>query len=265
MLEEDTFHRVIDELAPDLSYLLFYFQGEPYLHPHFTDLVKYASEKGVYTATSTNAHFLDDENSKATVESGLDRLIVSIDGTTQESYESYRIGGKLDKVLEGTRNIIKWKKKLKSQTPHVIFQFLVVKPNQHQIDEVQALGRELGVDEVRFKTAQIYDFEEGSPLIPTIDKYSRYTKGEDGQYRLKNSLSDGCWKLWHSSVITWDGRVVPCCFDKDASHQMGSLSKESFRQLWTNKSYMNFRGAVLTSRSSIDICKNCTEGTKVWS
>ena len=265
MLEEATFHKVIDELAPDLSYLLFYFQGEPYLHPHFTDLVKYASDKGIYTATSTNAHFLNDKNARSTVESGLDRLIISIDGTTQESYESYRIGGKLEKVIAGTRNILNWKKELKSKTPHVIFQFLVVKPNEHQIAEVEQLGNELGVDEVRFKTAQIYDYKEGSPLIPTIDKYSRYAKGKNGEYTLKNSLSDECWKLWHSSVITWDGRVVPCCFDKDASHQMGNLANESFHSLWTNPSYTNFRKSILNSRSSIDICKNCTEGTRVWS
>jgi len=264
MLEQDTFHKIIDELAPDLSYLLFYFQGEPYLHPQFNELVKYATDKGVYTATSTNAHFLDDKNARATVESGLDRLIVSIDGTTQESYESYRIGGQLEKVITGTKNIIKWKKQLKSSTPHVIFQFLVVKPNEHQIEEVENLGKELGVDEVRLKTAQIYDFEKGSPLIPTIDKFSRYAKGDNGEYQLKNSLSNECWKLWHSSVITWDGRVVPCCFDKDASHQMGSVANASFRSLWTNPSYMNFRSAILNSRSSIDICKNCTEGTKVW-
>ena len=264
MLEDETFHKVIDELAADLSYLLFYFQGEPYLHPKFTELVKYASDKGVYTATSTNAHFLNDENSKATVESGLDRLIFSIDGTTQESYASYRIGGKLEKVIEGTKNILKWKKKLKSKTPHVIFQFLVVKPNEHEIDQIKALGKEIGVDEVRLKTAQIYDFKKGSPLIPSIDKYSRYAKNENGEYELKNSLSNECWKLWHSSVITWDGRVVPCCFDKDASHQMGSLANETFRELWTNPSYMSFRSAILNSRKNIDICKNCTEGTKVW-
>lgn len=263
-MENATFKKIIDEIASDLTYLLFYFQGEPFLHPQFTDLVKYATNKGIYTATSTNAHFLNDEQAQATVNSGLDRLIISIDGTTQESYEAYRIGGKLDKVIEGTRNIIKWKKQLKSQTPYVIFQFLVVKPNEHQIENVQKLGKELGVDEVRLKTAQINDFKEGSPLIPTIDQYSRYAKDKNGKFKLKNSLSNECWKLWHSSVITWDGRVVPCCFDKDASHQMGSLSNEPFRKLWTNKSYTAFRRSLLTSRSTIDICKNCTEGTKVW-
>jgi len=70
--------------------------------------------------------------------------------------------------------------------------------------------------------------------------------------------------MWHSCVITWDGRVVPCCFDKDASHSMGELSEQSFEQVWQGKAYQNFRNALLISRSEIDICKNCTEGTKIW-
>ncbi len=170
MLEDDLFKKIIDDIHRQLWYLIFYFQGEPYLHPKFLDLVKYASSKGIYTATSTNAHYLTDANARKTVESGLDRLIISIDGTTQEVYEQYRIGGKLEKVLEGTRNIVKWKKELKSSTPHIIFQFLVVQPNEHQIAEVEQLAKELGVDEIGLKTAQIYDYEHGSPLIPTIDK-----------------------------------------------------------------------------------------------
>src|SRR5690606_14256719 len=139
--------------------------GEPYINPNFLDMVKYAHDRKMYTATSTNAHFLNDEDSRKTIESGLDRLIISIDGTSQEVYESYRRGGKLEKVLEGSKNILKWKRKLKSKTPHVIFQFLVVKPNEHQIEDVKKLARELGVDEVKFKTAQVYDYENGNELI----------------------------------------------------------------------------------------------------
>ncbi len=264
MLDKDFFKDTMDELGKDLTYLIFYFQGEPYLNPSFLEMVKYASAKKIYTATSTNAHYLTDENAKRTIESGLDRLIISIDGTTQEVYQQYRRGGKLEKVLEGTRNIIRWKKELKSKTPNIIFQFLVVKPNEHQIKDVYKLADELGVDEVRLKTAQIYDYENGSDLLPTIDKYARYKKGKDGKYSIKNEMTNHCWKLWHSCVITWDGAVVPCCFDKDAKHKLGDLKQTSFKELWTGPAYHNFRSAVLKSRSEIDICKNCTEGTKVW-
>ncbi|MDN5201819.1 SPASM domain-containing protein [Fulvivirgaceae bacterium BMA10] len=264
MMPEALFKKTIDELQSTLTYLLFYFQGEPYLHPQFLDLVKYASEKGIYTATSTNAHYLNDERARKTVESGLDRLIISIDGTTQDTYESYRIGGKLDKVIDGAKNIVKWKKALKSKTPHVIFQFLVVKPNEHQIEDLRALAKTLQVDEVGLKTAQIYDHENGSELIPTIDKYSRYKNNGDGTFSIKSKLLSHCWKMWHSCVITWDGKVVPCCFDKDAHYILGNMENDNFKSLWKGDKYQNFRASLLRSRSEIDMCNNCTEGTKVW-
>src|SRR5205085_3159772 len=153
--------------------------------------------------TSTNAHYLTDEVAKKTVESGLDRLIISIDGTTQDVYQQYRVGGNLDKVIEGAKNIVKWKKELKSKTPFVFFQFLVVKPNEHQIEEIKKLGKEIGVDQVRFKTAQVYDFEnDPHQLIPTIDKYSRYRVGKDGKMQSKSGMGNHSWKLWHQNVIT---------------------------------------------------------------
>ncbi len=264
MLDMELYKKVIEELSPTLLYLILYFQGEPYLHPHFFELVHFASERKIYTATSTNAHYLDDENARKTVESGLDRLVISIDGTTQDTYESYRIGGKLEKVIEGTKRVIEWKKKLKSKTPHILFQFLVVKPNEHQIDDVRKLAKELGVDELGLKTAQIYDYKNGNPLIPSIDKFSRYAKNPDGTYRIKSDLDNGCWKMWHSAVMTQSGEVVPCCFDKDAKHGMGSVVEDSFSAVWNGKKYQGFRQALLKSRKSIDICTNCTEGVKIW-
>ena len=264
MLDPILFRNTIDQLYKTLTYLIFYFQGEPYLHKEFIDLVRYASEKKIYTATSTNGHYLNDENARKTVESGLDRLIISLDGTTQDVYQQYRVGGNIEKVLEGARNIVKWKKKLGSKKPYTVFQFLVVQPNEHQIESVKKLAKEIGVDNVGLKTAQIYDYKNGSPLIPTIDYYSRYNNNGNGTYSIKNKLLDHCWKMWHSCVITWDGLVVPCCFDKDAEYVMGDLKKHSFHQIWNGEKYMNFRKALLKGRSEIDMCKNCSEGGMVW-
>lgn len=264
MLSNDFFRKTVAEIADQLIYLYFYFQGEPYLNPDFLDMVKFASEKGIYTVTSTNGHYLTEANARRTIESGLDRIIISIDGTTQETYQSYRIGGKLDKVIAGTRRLVQAKHQMQSATPHIIFQFLVVRPNEHQIDEVQTLATELGVDEVKLKTAQVYDYEHGNPLIPTLDKYSRYKRQTDGTYTVKNKLSNHCWKLWHSCVITWDGKVVPCCFDKDATHRLGDLQAQTFAQVWHSQPYYRFRRSILKSRKNIDICANCSEGTKVW-
>jgi radical SAM protein with 4Fe4S-binding SPASM domain len=129
---------------------------------------------------------------------------------------------------------------------------------------METLAQEIGVQELRFKTAQVYDYEHGNALIPTLTKYSRYKKQNNGTYTIKNKMLNHCWRLWHSTVVTWDGLVVPCCFDKDAKHQLGDLKNASFRQLWKGTAYGNFRKAVLRSRTEIDICKNCTEGTKVF-
>jgi radical SAM protein with 4Fe4S-binding SPASM domain len=265
MLQNDLFKKTIDDIHKELLYLIFYFQGEPYLNPGFLEMVKYASGKKIYTATSTNAHYLTDEVAKKTVESGLDRLIISIDGTTQDVYKQYRVGGNLDKVLEGAKNIMKWKKELKSKTPFVFFQFLVVKPNEHQVEDIKRLAKEVGVDEVRFKTAQVYEYEtDPNNLIPTIDKFSRYKKNADGTYTAKNKLANRCWKLQHANVITWDGLVVPCCFDKDATHQLGNLKTQSFKEIWHNDNYKQFRNELKKSRKHIDICANCSEGVSVW-
>ncbi len=265
MLQKDFFKETIDDIYKELLYLIFYFQGEPYLNPSFLEMVKYASTKGLYTATSTNAHYLTDDAAKKTVESGLDRLIISIDGTTQDSYVQYRVGGNLEKVIEGAKNIVKWKKELNSSTPFVFFQFLVVKHNEHQIEEIKKLAKDIGVDEVRFKTAQVYDYEnDPNNLIPTNEKYSRYKKNADGSFKAKNKFANRCWKLWHANVISWDGLVVPCCFDKDAMHRLGNLKNESFKNIWHNDNYKQFRKELMTSRKNIDICSNCSEGESVW-
>ncbi len=265
MLKKDFFRQTIDDIYKDILYLIFYFQGEPFLNKDFLEMVKYASAKKLYTATSTNAHYLTDEVARKTVESGLDRLIISIDGTTQEVYQQYRIGGNINKVIEGAKNVVKWKKQLKSKTPFIFFQFLVVRPNEHQVEKIKELAAEVGVDEVRFKTAQVYDYEnDPNQLIPLNEKFSRYKKTNEGKHLPKNKLSNHCWKLWQANVITWDGLVVPCCFDKDATHQLGNLQTQSFREIWRNDNYKQFRKELMTSRKNIDICANCSEGISVW-
>jgi radical SAM protein with 4Fe4S-binding SPASM domain len=263
-LKEEFFNHVLDSVSSKVTYMNFYFQGEPFINAKFLGMVKSASKRKIYTSTSTNAHFITDEVAKKTVESGLDRLIISIDGTTQEVYENYRIHGKLSKVIEGTEKIVKWKKELKSKTPYLIFQFLVVKPNENQVNDIKLLAKKLGVNDVKFKTAQVYNFKYGNELIPTIEKYARYKKQSDGTYSIKNNLVNSCWKMWHSCVITWDGLVVPCCFDKDAEQRLGDLKEFSFQEIWKGKKYNLFRQSLLKGRSEIEICQNCSEGTKVW-
>jgi len=255
---------LLRSLGKQLFYINYYFQGEPFLHPDFLQLIQDAKKHKIYTSTSTNAHFIDAKIAKDIIDSGLDRLIISIDGTTQETYESYRVTGKLAKVIEGTKALIAAKKEANSKTPHLIFQFLVVKPNEHEIPAIYQLAEELGVDEVRLKSAQLYDYKAGNPLMPKQEQYARYKQQKDGTYHLKYTTGNHCWRMWSSCVLTWDAKVVPCCFDKDASHTLGSAIDQAFETIWKSKKYQEFRRSVLTKRNQIDICQNCSEGSKVW-
>tara|TARA_A100001015_G_scaffold278406_1_gene338567 strand:+ start:2615 stop:3517 length:903 start_codon:yes stop_codon:yes gene_type:complete len=263
MLQKEVYEKVIDELHPYLSFLTFYFQGEPYLNPLFFNMVEYASKKNIFTHTSTNAHYLNEKNSLLTVQSGLDQIIISIDGFSEETYTKYRIGGSLEKVLQGTKNLVKAKKKLRSDSPNIIWQFIAFDHNLHEIPFAKKVAKEYDVNQLKIKTAQIYNFEEGNELIPKNNKWARYRK-VGGKYEIKNKLLNHCWRMWQSAVITWDGIMVPCCFDKDAKYQMGNVLENKVKEIWQNGQYQSFRKLILKSRKNIDICKNCTEGTKIW-
>jgi radical SAM protein with 4Fe4S-binding SPASM domain len=238
---------------------MLYFQGEPFLNKDFFEMIRYAVKSNIYTATSTNGHFLDDKNAKNTVDSGLHRIIISIDGTTQESYEKYRSGGDYEKVIRGLKNIVRWKKERNSATPYVIVQFLVLKTNEHEIDTIRAMARELGADKLELKSAQVYQYENDHTLIPDNSKYARYKKTKEGKWALKKPIKNHCFRMWSGAVLTWDGKVVPCCFDKDARHQFGTLEEETFKEIWTSQSYHLFREQILSDRSQIDICRNCLQ------
>jgi MoaA/NifB/PqqE/SkfB family radical SAM enzyme len=136
-LELETYKTIIDQLYRTSGYITLYFQGEPYLNKNFNAIVNYAFQKKIYTATSSNAHYFTKENAENVIKSGLDRLIISIDGIDQETYSKYRIGGSIDKVIKGTQALVEAKKNLKSKTPHIIWQFIVFRHNEHQLEDIK--------------------------------------------------------------------------------------------------------------------------------
>ncbi|MDF2156443.1 radical SAM/SPASM domain-containing protein [Algoriphagus sp. CAU 1675] len=259
MLQPEFFQKVIDQVHPHVTWLHLYFQGEPFLNPKFTDMIAYASSKGIFTSTSTNAHYLNKQQVDSILKSGLKQLIVSMDGVTQEVYELYRVGGKLEKVKEGLDLLLSERKKSGQLFPQVILQFLVTGQNEDQIPEVKKWAQEIGVDELQLKTTQIYEYENGSELIPSDLGYSRYIPDGKGKWKLKKKIQNKCWRMWQGAVVTWDGLVVPCCFDKDAHHVLGNLNHQKPIEVWNSDEYQKFRGQLLQDRSQIEICKNCTE------
>ena len=252
------FKNLINELKPTLQHVILYFQGEPLINKELPKLIEYAHKANIYTSTSTNGQFLTNDDAKLLVLSGLDKLIVSVDGATQETYSAYRVGGSLEKTLDGIKYINYWKRELKSKTPLVEMQFLVLKTNEHQLKEMKQLAMNLKVNRLTFKTAQLVDFENGNELMPSIARYSRYKKGSDGKFNLKRTQSNHCWRLWSGAVVNVHGEVLPCCFDKGSEYSFGNINDKSFTEIWHGKNASGFREKILQNRKQFDMCRNCT-------
>lgn len=258
LLNKQLFEKLINEVKSKLIHVIFYFQGEPLLNKNLAELIRYAHDAKIYTSTSTNAQLLNSETAKALVESGLDKLIVSVDGTTQDTYEKYRVGGSLEKALNGIEHVVKWKKALKLSTPLLEIQFLVLKTNEHQMSEMKRRSKQIGADKLAFKTAQLYDYEHGNELLTSKKKYARYEKRRDGKYHIKAKQANRCWRLWSGGVVTVNGTVLPCCFDKNSDFTFGNINEMSFAACWHSEEARTFREHVLRNRKQFEICRNCT-------
>ncbi len=258
------YKKVIDEIAEYTWVLLLYFQGESFINPDILKMIDYAYEKKIFTVISTNGTRLaNPQFASDLAASKLGRLILSVDGATEETYKIYRQAGHFHRVLKGVRQFMEARKQLGKKFPRADLQFIVMRHNEHEMADIKKLGRELGVDRVIFKSPQIYDFENAEATLPLNSKYRRYEKN-NGAFRLKGSYSGYCKKIWYGSAMTWDKKVIPCCFDKDADFQMGDLNKDSFAEVWSGDNYQRFRKLVVNKRDSLEMCRNCTEGLRIF-
>jgi radical SAM protein with 4Fe4S-binding SPASM domain len=253
------FKKSLHSIASHTSYLTLYLQGEPFLNKDLSSMIKFASRLKVFTCLSTNGHFLNTTNSEDIISAGLHKIIISLDGTSQNSYGQYRRNGSFEKVTEGIKTLVETKKKSKAANPLIVIQFIVFRTNEHEIDDIKKLGKTLGADKVEIKTAQHYDLPGGNNLITSIDKYNRYRKNEKGNWELKSVSKKGCSRLWTTAVITWDGKLTACCYDKDAEFTFGNMDRDNFKSIWKSEKFMNFRRTVLKDRKSIAMCNNCGE------
>ena len=254
-MDIELFKKIMKELKPYLYNVNLYFQGEPMLHPLFFSFVGNCRE--THNVVSTNGHFLSEDNSEKIVRSGLNKLIISLDGMDQETYSTYRVNGSMNRVIDGLKNVTRAKKKHNSSLK-IEIQFLVNRFNESQIPKVRRLAKEVHAS-LSLKSMQIIDKEDIASWLPSERRFRRY-KIKEGDYALKNSLPDRCARLWFNPVITWDGKVVPCCFDKNAEYIMGDLNQDSFGEIWNGPKYRIFRKSILSGRHMIEMCRNCTSG-----
>jgi MoaA/NifB/PqqE/SkfB family radical SAM enzyme len=256
-IDQLVYEKAIQQLSPTTFYLMLYFQGEPFLHPRLFSMIRIAKTCNMFVMTSTNGHFLTKEIAEQIVLSGLDKIMISLDGTTATTYNIYRQGGDFEIVIQGIKNLAQAKNRLKKRHPFIELQFLVMKHNQHQMPEMIKLSKNLGANRVTFKSCQVYSLDSAF-LLPEIKRYNRYTI-QQGKLLLHKKIQNRCRRIWRTAVITTDSEVVPCCFDKDADHSMGTLADSPIRKIWKSRQFNTFRKTVLKKRDSIDLCCNCTE------
>lgn len=257
-LNYDIYCKIIDEIGTTMLDAIFYFQGEPLLNKNFAKYISYAKQYNIYTITSTNAQIINKSIALDIVKSGLDRIIISIDGTTQEVYEKYRKGASLSKSIEAIKFLNEAKTELNSKTPCIEAQFIVFRFNEHQISEFKQLAPIWGANKISIKSAQIHSPNENSEIIPTINKYSRYNK-INNEWKIKKDYTKACFRAWYGMVVSSDANILPCCFDKQEKHLYGNIKEDKVENIWKNKKANNFRNILLHHRESINICKNCNE------
>lgn len=254
-MSKDLFSRIISELSVYTIKTMFYFQGESMMHPHFFEMLESIGDMG--PVISTNGHFLKEENCRKLAALNFDKIIVSLDGISESSYLKYRISGDFERVIEGI-NYLSTELKKKKRGRKLELQVLVNRYNEGELDHLSNFAKQLGA-RIRFKSMQIIDYDNADDYLPDNENYRRYVK-KGGNLSLRSLKPDYCYRLWTNPVITWDGKVLPCCFDKDADYIMGDINNQTFKEIWRGSEYNKFRRRLLHHRSGIGICNNCTEG-----
>lgn len=248
--------KILPQIKKHTLFANLYFQGEPFINKETIAIIQEAKKANIITSISSNAHFITKENANEIVTSGLTKLIISLDGYDQESYEKYRRNGSFQKVLDGMQAIQEAKQKNNSNLPLIELQCLLFKHTENNKDKIQELGKQYGADIIQFKTAQFYD-ESNIDMLPS-EKNSRY-EVKEGHIEIKKDLQNRCWKMWCSCIIAWNGNVLPCCFDKNHSFTFGNITTVKFNEIWHSAKYYSFRKSVFSNRNKIEMCQNCSE------
>jgi len=265
------FKKIVDEIEKYSFMILLWNQGEPFLNPNLLDMIEYAHAKKLYIMTSSNANILP--SAKDIVNSGLDMILISLDGATQETYDKYRQSGSLENVVNNVRELVKAKKEMAEYSSkrsagkekprlQIVNQFLVMKHNEHEIDRVKQITKELEFDATVLKTVQIYTKEDITNYLPKNPKYRRYKVSTDN-FELKYGIKNRCFRIWSQPVINWNGDMSVCCFDKDIEYSIGNIKKAQFYELWKSKRMMLFRQIILKNRKLFEFCRNCGEGVSL--
>jgi len=250
------FKRLMDEIGDYIFLILLWDWGEPFLNPDIYEMISYAKKKGIKVVSSTNGHlFKQIKHADEVIRSGLDSLIIAVDGITQETYELYRQGGDLESVLQGIRMVVTRKCDLNSETPLINLRSVVMKQNEHEIPKLKDLARSLGVDALTLKTLNPYGSD--TEFLPENYRYRRFKYAPDGTTRLRRKHNP-CKHLWNMPAIHWNGTVCMCTYDSKEEHILGDLNTDTFGKIWFGTPSRRLRRQFRSNWEQIGLCNECS-------
>ncbi len=265
-MKKELFQRIIDEAEDSVFLILLWEWGEPFIHPDIYEMIACARSKGIQLVSSSNGHiFARGNHAENVVRSGLDSLIIAMDGISQDTYTRYRRDGNIETVLTGIRSVVAKKRELNSPRPFINLRFIVMKHNEHEIPKLRELATSLGVNALTLKT--LYPGHDVDPasdkdneFIPENPDYRRFQYTDDFE-RIRQDRNP-CTHLWRSPAIHWNGVVCPCSFDVEEHYPFGDLTKASLRDVWYGDAYAEMRRRLRDDWEAIHACGNCSYAYK---
>lgn len=257
MLDKEKFRRFIDEVAPHTSVLMFYFMGEPFLNKHAYDMIRYARSKDIYVETCTNGDYVD---AKGVIYSDVNEISFQLGGMTQKTHETYRVRGNLDRTQQKIYALLDERRRHPESNVQVQVGFIVMKHNEHEVDDFLRWAKEIGVDRANVIDPCVRTVTEGRELLPNDRKYWFYDEAafEQGYLKPKQTPHNECTWIWNSTMVNWDGSVVPCCRDPNGHHVLGNVFERPLKEIWNGKAATDFRRQILSKQKDMDICRLCS-------
>ncbi|MEE2903854.1 MAG: radical SAM protein [Myxococcota bacterium] len=241
--------KVVQSLPERLENIALYgTRGEPFLHPQLeaaTELLK--QKTGAFIDISTNGSLVDQTRARRILDAGLDRIIFAIDGLSEVSYQSYRVGGTLEEVVNNLRYLCVLKKKGGYKTK-IIAQWIPMKTNEKEQDQLESMARDWGVDEVRIKHSH------------SVQRSSLFRTKGIGSQRANSgiiSCSFGLDKLY----IDPNADCYPCCYAEGRPDlHLGNALEQPIEKIWFSRQAVAIRTALRAHEKyhpfCVDTCKH---------
>jgi radical SAM protein with 4Fe4S-binding SPASM domain len=259
------FREVLRQVSPYAFRIWLYNWGEPSLHEGIFEMIAEVRRQRLASVLSSNLTVLKNDTPEELVRSGLEWLVMSVDGLDQASYARYRRGGDFEVVRANISRLVEARRRLGSATPVLEWQFLVMRHNQHLLPAARSLAHELGVDIFNPMPTMLAE----SPFTGKFDREQaeQWLPGDAAptpeDYARPPLVDRVCPWPWYTLTVNWDGGVSPCCRVVGEEWDLGNVREQTIAEIWRGERYVRLREIVATQRLAEGfedvICSFCRE------